>query len=101
MNKTEQVFAPELVIPTDTGYTYGWGIRPEGSEGGCWMYVKGISYEGQAFEHWAFMQHKHIALFDSNPALFFKHWGGIKEVVEINRDLAWRNLKSQFRIWGA
>lgn len=97
MNKTEQMFVPELVIPTDSGYTYGWGIRPEHSEGGLWMYVKGVSFEGEAYEHWAFMEHKHIALYDTNPALFFKHWSGIKEVVEINRELAWRTDKTPFR----
>lgn len=97
MNNTEQMFVPELVIPTNNGYTYGWGIRPEHSEGGFWVYVKGVSYEGEAFEHWTFMQYKDVQLFDTNPIQFFKDWAGIKEVVEINRELAWRSEKSPYR----
>jgi hypothetical protein len=97
MNATEQMFA----IPTHSdSYSFGWGYCPEGADGGNWMYVKGIDYEGQPFQHWAFMRHQDIKLFDSNPTRFFKDYSGITEVVEIKRDLAWRQQKSQYR-WGA
>lgn len=98
MNAIEQMFA----IPTESDtYKFGFGYCPEGGEGGNWMHVKGIDYEGEAFEHWAFMRHQDIKLFDTNPTQFFKTYSGIKEVVEINRDLAWRVQKSQYRMFGA
>ena len=101
-NMTEQMFASEVAIPTEnSSYVFGWGYCPEGAEGGCWMYVKGKSYEGEAFEHWSFMRHSDVKIYDTNPTQFFKDFSGIKEVVEINRNLAWRQQKSQLRIWGA
>ena len=98
MNAIEQMFA----IPTESDtYKFGFGYCPEGGEGGNWMHVKGIDYEGQPFEHWSFMRHQDIKLFDTNPTQFFKTYSGIKEVVEINRDLAWRVQKYQYRMFGA
>lgn len=102
MNATEQMFAPQAAIPTqNSSYTFGWGYCPEGGDSGNWMYVKGIDWDGQAFEHWAFMRHQDITLYDTNPTRFFKDYSGIKEVVVINRNLAWQVLKSQYRIFGA
>ena len=100
MNNTEQMFAPELIIPTDSGFTYGWGYCPEGSEGGMWTYVKGKDYEGQPFEHWAFMRHSEVKLLETDPDKFFQRFGGLSEVVEINRNLAWRTNNCKIRLWG-
>lgn len=100
MDTTEQMFASSIPTQSDS-YTYGWGYCPEGDEGGLWMYAKGKSYEGELWEDWTFMRHHEIKLFETNPTQFFKDFAGIKEVVEINRELAWRHQKSQYRIWGA
>ena len=99
---TQNIKAIQVAIPTEnSSYTFGWGYCPEGDQGGLWMYVKGKDYEGQDFEHWSFMRHHDIKIYDTDPQKFFKQFSGIKQVVEVNRNLAWRHQKSQYQIWGA
>ena len=81
----------------DYSYIYGWGYRPEGSDCGYWMYVKGITYEKEAFEHWSFFKYADVALFDKEPDRFFATYKGIKEVTEVIRDIAWRQEKNPYR----
>lgn len=82
----------------DDSYIYGWGIRAEGNEGGYWMYVKGISFEKEAFEHWGFFNFRDVSLFDKEPDKFFAMYRGIKEVTEVIRDMAWRKQKNPIRL---
>ena len=58
------------------------------------MYVRGVSFEGEPFEHWSFMPHKDVDQYRNDPDAFFKRWSGIKEVALVHPDLAWRYLKN-------
>ena len=62
------------------------------------MYVKGISFEKEAFEHWGFFNFRDVAMFDKEPDKFFARYGGIREVTEVVRDMAWRKQKNPVRL---
>lgn len=77
----------------DDDYTYGWGVAHVNDDCGRWMYVKGLDFYNKPFEHWNFFELRDCLQYEEDQEAFFKRYRGIKEVVMVHPEPAWRHDK--------